>query len=91
MPICLIIKIIMFLGSRVRPAGKADSLTAVCELIRQFGIRNISQPYMPVWPVTGIAFYLYFTLYYDCFCNPNSVAISSSTFRKVCRNVYSGM
>jgi hypothetical protein len=43
------IKIIKFLGSKVRRVLKADNLTAIC------GILNISQPYRPPRPVTGIA------------------------------------
>jgi hypothetical protein len=39
---------IMFLGSR------ADNLTAICEPIRQCEILNISQPYRPPRPVTGL-------------------------------------
>jgi hypothetical protein len=30
-------------------------------LASQCGILNISQPYRPPWPVTGIAFFFYFT------------------------------
>jgi hypothetical protein len=44
----------MFL-SRARPARKADNLTAVSRLSRKCGILNISQPYRPPRPVTGIA------------------------------------
>jgi hypothetical protein len=44
----------MFLGSKVRPVGRADNLT-VSRWCRQCGILNISQPYRPPWPVTRIA------------------------------------
>jgi hypothetical protein len=44
----------MFLGSKVRPVRGADNLTAISELSRQCGILNISQPYRPPRPVTGI-------------------------------------
>jgi hypothetical protein len=45
----------MFLGSKVRLVVRADNLTAICELLsRQCGILNISLPYRPPTPVTGI-------------------------------------
>jgi hypothetical protein len=42
----------------VRPVRRADKLTApsVSRLSRHCGILNISQPYRPPRPVTGIAF-----------------------------------
>jgi hypothetical protein len=45
----------MFLGSRAWPVRKADNLTAVSRLSRQYGIINISKPYRPPRPVTGTA------------------------------------
>jgi hypothetical protein len=47
---------VIFLGSRALPVRKTENLTAVFELIsRQYGILNISQPYRPPQPVTGVA------------------------------------
>jgi hypothetical protein len=43
----------MFLGSQLRPVRRAGNLTTICEPIVQ--ILNISQPYRPTRPITGIA------------------------------------
>jgi hypothetical protein len=47
---------IMFLGSKVRPVRRADSLAAICEqVLDNVGTLNISKPYRLPSPVTGIA------------------------------------
>jgi hypothetical protein len=56
------IKIIMFLESNVRRCVGLTALPpSVSRLFIQCGILNITQPYRPPRPVTGIAL-LYFTL-----------------------------
>jgi hypothetical protein len=70
------IKIIMFLGSKVRWVRRADNLTAMSHLSRQCAILNISQPYRPPRPVTGIAL-----LYGDgvCFLCDTNWTVSTVT------------
>jgi hypothetical protein len=46
-------------GGRGLPALKAENLTAICEPI---GSLDISQPYGPSWPVTGIVLPFTFTI-----------------------------
>jgi hypothetical protein len=46
----------MFLGSAARTAGEADNLTANCEpIVYTMWDLYISQPYMRLGPVMGIA------------------------------------
>jgi hypothetical protein len=57
------IKIIMFLGSKVQRLCRATNLPpSASRLFRQCGILNISQPYRPPRPVTGIALLFTFLL-----------------------------
>jgi hypothetical protein len=54
---------IMSVGSKALPVRGGDNLAAICvPTVLQCGIHNISQPYMPPLPVTGIA--LVFLLFY---------------------------
>jgi hypothetical protein len=69
---------IIFLGSEVQPVHRADNIAAICgQLSGQCGILNISLPYRPPKPVTGIAFtelhmsrkqIIDFTIQIACWC-----------------------
>jgi hypothetical protein len=50
-------------GGKGRLARKADNLSAVCELSRKCGSLDVSHPYEPPRPNTGIALYIYIHKY----------------------------
>jgi hypothetical protein len=46
----------IFLGVKGRSARKAENLTAICQpIVQKYGSLDVSQPYEPSQPVTGIA------------------------------------
>jgi hypothetical protein len=51
-------------GGKGRPTRKADSLTAICEQIsKKCGSLDVSQPYGPLRPVTGITLPVFTSFY----------------------------
>jgi hypothetical protein len=57
---------------------------SVSRFCRQCGILNISQPYRPPRPVTGIAFYFFFTVLQPCTCSGLLFCWSNFSHVSVC-------
>jgi hypothetical protein len=69
-------------GGKVGPAGKADNLTAICEptVYRKYGNLDVSQPYGPSRPVTGIDLRFLFTKEEDRFYVANVQVRTEETY-----------